>query len=465
MPGYEIDAPSPQLVADQNRAVHAFNSQPVGDDLGIVYSRWTEQEGWTNPVDILLPVRAGIARIQGAYIDPQGIIHLAFYSGNEMGADIYHARAPATEAGNARAWSPPVLAGEGAGPVSSADLIGDEQGNLFIVYSGRRDGLGLYGVLSEDGGESWSEPVPVFLTYDTRRVVVETQMAVDLQGRVHAVWQVVEGGLSAGIHYAQLGADHGQWSEPIPLAEWKRDENERGGQPPGAPPAILAYSEELLAVYDDFNQHGGAVTRTHRQSTDGGRTWTEPVQPFFEYVGTGGQANFLVDSRGVLHYLFANRTSYTPIVVGIWHSVWTGEQWSSLEAIVSGAAGTGYFDPTGPKSVISQGNVLLVTWYTDPGYSEPDGVWYSYTTLNAPELPVAPTATPRPSPSPTPTASPRPPDHTPTPTAAPVNLNLQAPEPASDGNALAPVALAMVPVSVLLATVAVAFALIRARSR
>jgi hypothetical protein len=46
------------------------------------------------------------------------------------------------------------------------------------------------------------------------------------------------------------------------------------------------------------------------------------------------------------------------------------------------------FDPFEARAVVSQGNVLLVTWRSDPGLMG-NGVWYSEKVLDAPELPLA----------------------------------------------------------------------------
>ena len=41
----------------------------------------------------------------------------------------------------------------------------------------------------------------------------------------------------------------------------------------------------------------------------------------------------------------------------------------------------------------SQGNVILVTWRTDPAAGD-NGVWYSFEKIDAPELPVIESASP-----------------------------------------------------------------------
>jgi hypothetical protein len=64
------------------------------------------------------------------------------------------------------------------------------------------------------------------------------------------------------------------------------------------------------------------------------------------------------------------------------------------EAVVKGPSasdpiGDKSFDPFAASAVISQGNVILVTWRTDPGLNA-NGVWYSYKVLDIPASPVTP---------------------------------------------------------------------------
>ena len=164
IPGYDDGAPAPYLVADHNRTVYAFNDKMVEGEQVIVYSQWTLKQGWTAPVDILLSPLAQQARIVGALLDPAGGMQVAFFGGNELGANIYYSHSNATEARRAPAWSPPAVVGDDAAIPTSAALAGDGHGNLFILYSGRREGLGLYSIHSADSGATWPTPQAVFLT-------------------------------------------------------------------------------------------------------------------------------------------------------------------------------------------------------------------------------------------------------------------------------------------------------------
>jgi hypothetical protein len=422
VPDYHPETEPPYLVADQNRTVHAFSSQSLGEDEGqsvkaILYNQWTLERGWTVPVDIMLsPVKE--ARILGAFLDRSGIMHMIFYGGDNTAGDIYYTKAPAVDAGQAPAWSTPVLVGEAANDPSVAALTGDDKGNLAIVYSGKQDGWGLYTLYSADGGETWTEPVPMFLTY-AELIPFALNLSRGESGVVHAVWDVRDlGGNGRRIYYAGLNLDDQQWTEPVTLAEAETGYGV-------LIPTVVEHGDEVIVAYSGV---------TMRSSKDGGKTWTAPVNPFRQ-VGVNGAMSFVVDSNDDLHFLWAQRITASPDIHGVWHSMWLDGRWTEPEAVVSGprvndASGYGSFDPYEVRAVVSQGNVLLVTWRTDPGpQNRANGVWYSYVVLEAPQLSQVPLPTALAIPVSTLTPTTPPPAHTQTPPPALVKTD--------DGDALA----------------------------
>ncbi len=108
-----------------------------------MYRRWTLDEGWTEPNDIILPPLKREARIRGALLDENAMMHIIFYAGDENEANIYYSRAPALMAGRASAWLTPRVIGPSANINDNAVLVDDRQGNLYTIYSGelRRKGL------------------------------------------------------------------------------------------------------------------------------------------------------------------------------------------------------------------------------------------------------------------------------------------------------------------------------------
>lgn len=388
IPGHDDDAPTPFLVADQNKTIHAFNSKLLGRELVIVYSQWTPEGDWTMPVDILLSPREGIARIMGAFLDQYGVVHVIFFGGNEINAGIYYAHAPVAEAGRAPAWSPVQLIGGDAGPVSYAALTGDEQGNLFVIYSGKADGSGLYAIYSFDGGMTWTEPAQVWTSRGEESWPINLRITLDHQGQVHAVWTIVDvRGIGNAVLYSRLAADRSQWSNPVAIGE--RNEGDYSANWG----SIIEYQDQLIVIYQD----GNPATRWMRRSLDGGQTWTDPIRPF-DYIGEYGASVLLVDNTNTLHMILGLRRSSNPDIHGMYHSLWLGDRWSEPTPVVSGPrvvsrVGGAGFDPTLPHALISQGNLLMVVWKTDAGAGL-NGIWYSHATLDTEELPVVPPPTP-----------------------------------------------------------------------
>jgi hypothetical protein len=77
IPGYLDRTEPPVLVADSTGVVHAFAYQQIGnpDDgrqIGIIYSSWTYEDGWTLPTDIILSPVKNQARVMDVYLDPGG---------------------------------------------------------------------------------------------------------------------------------------------------------------------------------------------------------------------------------------------------------------------------------------------------------------------------------------------------------------------------------------------------------
>lgn len=453
IPGSHDEANTPYLVSDQNRTVHAFHSQPIGEDeseLAIVYNQWTRQQGWTTPIDILLPPYGRQAVVRGASLDRNGTMHLIFFAGEGTAGNIYYSQAPATEAGQARAWSPPQLIGEKAYMSQAAALAGGDQGNLYVVYGGDLEGTGVYVVHSFDAGQTWSDPSVLQLTYNDALFTWDINLYLDKkQQRLHHVWVFNnKQGQGQEIYYASLDIAQMKWDDPLLMVSAEDDQLDQVTDP-----AVISYSNQLFVFYLQWHT---PPFRVMRRSFDGGLTWTDPVKPF-ETKGQYGWPDFAVDSNNVLHLVLGDRARG----LNLWHSTWQDGQWQEPEPIgpLSAARefqeGPQTFHPWWPRAVVSQGNVLLVTWSQDPGVTQ-NGSWYTFSVLNAPQLPLVPLPTPPATvtvtPLPTATAV------MPTSTPSPGRFVVSAPGGASSGvtnNPAAPFLVGMVPVILILAGIIV----------
>lgn len=385
IPNYHLEtAEPPYLIADQNRTVHAFSHQQVGEgekEIAIIYNQWTLENGWTRPVDILLSPIKHQARLLGATLDEVGIFHLLFFGGDETESNVYYSRAPAVSANNAQAWSKPILVGKDALTPESGGIAGDGKGKLVMVYSGYLEGRAWYTITSTDGGDTWTEPLPFFRTRDDALTPYYLRLYFGQSGLLHAVWTVNDI-LNRGdaVYYGSFDTELMQWRDPVQLAETK------GGLGTLAP-SMIEYQATLFVMYYE----GTTGKQYFRRSDDAGKTWTEPITPFLQ-VGLNGPGFFTVDSNDILHFFWAQRITGKPDIHGMWHTTWQNGQWSAYEAIVSGPRisdnlGNSAFDPIVPIVAVRQGNILLVVWRSDYGLKA-NGIWYSYKQLNAPELPV-----------------------------------------------------------------------------
>jgi hypothetical protein len=397
IPGYLDDTFTPILVADQNRTVHAFASQWINDGkrrLAVVYRKWSLSVGWTRPVDIIL-APTGDAQILDAFLDSSDRMHIIFIIGEARDTAIYYSFAPAANCDLVTAWSIPLLVGENALGVNSAAITGDDQDNLFIIYSGNRDGNGVYFLTSTNAGGNWSDASPVFLTYDTTLVPFSLQLVIGQDRQVRATWNVVTSvGVDETLYFANYNALTSEWNHLVEL-ENRIDLPEYFGP---SYPEIVDSGKEIVIMYNGGNPFSGRPVNPGRPiqlirlSSDGGETWSRPLGPFPYHLGRSGEHAMVLDGSGIPHGLFAQRIETATadgeysVTGGIWHSAFINGNWTNPDRFVT------TYPPHDVRAVVSQGNILLVVWREDPG-SGKHGVWFSYSILDGPELPVIPIST------------------------------------------------------------------------
>jgi hypothetical protein len=394
IPGYLGDTNPPILIAGQNGTVHAFAYQRVGggsQETAIIYNQWSLDQGWTMPVDVLLSPIKQTARLLDVFEDKSGMMNVIFFGGDNTQANIYYAKAPAEDASLVSAWSSPKLIGAGALNPQNGAISGDGNGNLVVVFSGTQFGNGIYAVYSNDDGETWSKPTPIFLAGDNQLFPSDSRLYWDQSGYFYTVWSIYDvNGNGVAVYFSRMDGSSRQWGNIQKIST---------GVGLGTDlPDIIEYNGQVIITY----YHSNVNTQWMVRSGDKGQTWTQPIRLSPIIIGRNGAASLVIDSNNVLHSFFGGRVPGSPDIHGMWHSMWEDGHWSTPEAVTSGPrvydlTGDKGFDPTAPIAVVSQGNILLVTWRSDYGLKG-NGVWYSYKELNAPllstESPLSPLTTP-----------------------------------------------------------------------
>jgi len=384
---YDNTEEPPFLIADQNHQVHAFNAQPLNlgnpaSPKAIFYRRWSSEAGWTHPNDIIFDENYGSIDLVGVVSDFSGIVHLVFQEKRTQ--NLYYTYSYLAVANEPTSWSPPQLIAEkstisGPGLENIGAIAVDKSGEkLLVIYSGSEYGSGLYYVFSSDHGVNWSTAYPIYLAESEDLVVTDPKLYVGQSGVFHSVWSTFEkSGFGGPGYYAAWDVQNQSWQNQVEM------------DTPGIrTPSVVEYDGNVIVSY----YHASTNGNWWRLSNDEGSTWTTPIQVSPRHVGTNGNLSFAIDSENNLHAFFGERIDDNNH--GLWHMVWTGASWTSPDAVVRGrqikdAPGGNGFDPRSARAIISNGNVVLVTWGTDGAAGE-NGAWYSYKLLDTLELPDQP---------------------------------------------------------------------------
>lgn len=189
-------------------------SADPGDLTNGIYCSDGDGEIWSAAIDVITAPDGGRAFWPQHAMDAYGQLHLIWVGPN---ARLYHSRTPSAEACDARNWETVVL------PISDqvlhGDIFIDSQDILHIAYAARaRD---VYYMRSLDDGLSWSDPVAVSAVQPSVATSFPS-LAIDTEGRIHVAWeqnQLPDGVPSLGLFYASSQDGGITWSSPVPFSQ------------------------------------------------------------------------------------------------------------------------------------------------------------------------------------------------------------------------------------------------------
>jgi hypothetical protein len=414
----------PCIVADMQGYVHVFWSENVGgvtrnpllnpdgtpslDSRGnlinnlqasgnTLYYTWWDGKEWLEPIDVFTNSQGNIEYPRAA-IDPKGKMHIVWVSTSGATAQVLYSRVFTGEADSARAWSQPVvLVDRTLYAYYPVDIAIDSAGGLHVFYFKLDENPGAYAINSTDGGNTWSDPIQVFLTQDPnggRDGISPLELAIDAKDRLHATWTRYDStGNGKAVYYSQSSDLGKTWSRPFEVAKWQPGWYETDWLSTGV------IGDEVHLVWE-----GGKIAyQNERISRDGGQTWGENTFILQNLVGENGFANYVVDSAHRLYLLIVKRADPNSYAHGVWFTSWDRDHW--LDPVLLGTRNLLLYEKAGrldaeslkeltrgtftgnglryQMSTVVNGNQLFVVVV-----NEWDGdIWSSHTTLDAPGIP------------------------------------------------------------------------------
>ncbi len=360
----------PAIETDNYGYVHVFWSEEVGGEpydpenpgLGnsILYTRW-DGVFWTLPVDIFFVSDEVVAENIAVDIDSESRLHVVWIGDS----NFYYSNALSWQADSAHAWCKPVvIATDNARSRWETDIVADTTGKLHIVYATRGAEAGIYHIRSQDGGSNWGIATKLSKPLDRLETSFSNvKIITDDSGRLHTVWQTNQKeGYGQAVYYSRSTDGGESWSPPLQLKY-----REQGEVFVDWPYLTFKGGDELHLIYTNGSNQG----RAYRISTDGGQTWDKPYDVITEMEGINGYVIPLVDGSGQMH-LVVNMRTRTDQVVGIYYTQWLDGNWSPVIPvdISSQSALAAHY----AAADVRLGNELHVVW-TEINTSE---IWHIY---------------------------------------------------------------------------------------
>jgi hypothetical protein len=213
----------PVVAADPSGVIHVIWTKDALDDAverdtaALYYARW-DGASWSKPVDVLLSSSWPRSTLVA---DERGMLHLTWLG---TALSLAYSQAFAGAPPSPQSWTSPCTLSQSEQSLF-ADIEADKYGTLHVAYPVR--GGDVYYTQSVDGGNTWSAPVNVSVrqNYDMGSEFV--RLAADDQGRIHIAWTMFplpKGWPPLGTYYARSDDGGQTWSQPLQIAGQGYDE-------------------------------------------------------------------------------------------------------------------------------------------------------------------------------------------------------------------------------------------------
>lgn len=348
---------SPLLVADADGRLHALWSQQTATGSAINYIV-SEGAGWSAPIDVLTsPGANSAAENPAALYHPNGQLMVVWDNGVQ--GEVYFSYVSAALAGSAAEWFAAEPLPALRTTAGSPDIAVAADGRIYIAYALRfNEDRGIYVVSSDDGGESWSDPVLVFDGVEAGwDAVDDPQIAITGDGFVHVAWSqrsFPPANTLLSTAYAASTNGGESWSEvtDLPFAEvipvWSE--------------ISAAGVQTLFRVWQEDAE--GFSNYWSQVSNDSGVTWEQPVR-ISDRNNPLGEAALAVDGGGRPHLVqltgFAGTVqSDEGASPGVHHWGWSDGGWVAGEGLTTEAGNLA--DVEGVAAVVAANGDLVVLY-------------------------------------------------------------------------------------------------------
>lgn len=203
-----------------------------------------------------------------------------------------------------------------------------QNGRLHLIYirtaRSETDTPGLFHRFSDDGGDTWSEPVLLYASpYFRTALYDETHITIETSGDT-AVFVALDNRSLEQLLLIQSGDGGAVWNEPQ-IVKQRQPSDPEGGYPSRDIDVLPVSAQEIhLAWVAGDAEDANTCVVEHQFSQDGGATWSGPIK-MTQNLGSCPQAPDLIlsETNLVLLLTIVNRSGYL--------QAWNGEQWTTPE--------------------------------------------------------------------------------------------------------------------------------------
>jgi hypothetical protein len=252
----------------------------------------------------------------------------------------------------AMVWSPPVNLATGLVTmgVHAPEMVFDSDGNAIAVWS-LYDGVDFIVQSGSSGDGGATWSTPVDLSA-AGGDAYSPQISVDSSGTVFAIWEFDDGIVESRVQTSSSTDGGATWSTPVDLSA--------AGGVANSPQISVDSSGTAIAIWIRFDGINAFVQS--RSSTDGGETWLTPVNNLSAAGGDAYSPQISVDSSGTVFAIW-NRSVGGGSIPQSSSSVNGGVTWST-PVDLSAPGGLAY----NPQiSVDSSGTVFAIWVRSDSG--------------------------------------------------------------------------------------------------